>query len=99
MRERYGYMVLEAAHGAEALLALDDATTPVHLVLTDLVMPVMDGRALIAALVARPAAPAIIAMSGYDRPAAELTRRWVRRLTDSRRPLPSLAHMQHSSLP
>jgi two-component system, cell cycle sensor histidine kinase and response regulator CckA len=67
---RQGYTVLEAAHGAEALRVLEESTTPVDLVLTDLVMPVLDGRGLIAALRRRPGAPRIVAMSGYDRAAA-----------------------------
>jgi CheY-like chemotaxis protein len=33
-------------------------------------MPVLDGRALIAALKRRPGAPRVIVMSGYDRAAA-----------------------------
>jgi two-component system cell cycle sensor histidine kinase/response regulator CckA len=70
MLTRQGYTVLEAAHGAEALRVIEESVSPIDLVLTDFVMPVMDGRGLIAALRRRAGAPRIIAMSGYDREAA-----------------------------
>jgi CheY-like chemotaxis protein len=41
-----GYHTLEAAHGAEALSVLDTLSEPVDLVVTDIVMPRMDGREL-----------------------------------------------------
>ncbi|HEU4647927.1 MAG TPA: PAS domain S-box protein [Gemmatimonadales bacterium] len=64
---RHGYTVLEAQHGVEALQVLHhEATGPIDLVLTDLVMPEMGGRELIAALHAEPEPPKILAMSGYD---------------------------------
>ena len=61
-----GYTVLEAHNGANALELLT-GTEPggVQLVLTDLRMPVMDGRQLAAALArVRPSLP-IIFMSGF----------------------------------
>lgn len=61
-----GYVVLEAENGATALelLAGGDAAR-INLVLTDLRMPVMDGRQLAAALARlRPSLP-IIFMSGF----------------------------------
>ncbi|HEU4589125.1 MAG TPA: PAS domain S-box protein [Gemmatimonadales bacterium] len=63
---RHGYTVLEAEHGADALRLIREATAPIDLVLTDLVMPEMGGRALIAALAAEPESPTILAMSGYE---------------------------------
>lgn len=65
-----GYIVLEAPHGAEALRLLEQSPGRVDLILTDLVMPELDGRGLIAAVRRRPDAPAVVAMSGFDREAA-----------------------------
>jgi CheY-like chemotaxis protein len=61
-----GYTVVEAQNGAQALQLLkDEATDQVALVLTDLRMPVMDGRQLAAALARlRPSLP-IVFMSGF----------------------------------
>ena len=61
-----GYQVLEAGDGARALQVLEDpAAEQVELVLTDLRMPVMDGRQLASALARlRPSLP-IVFMSGY----------------------------------
>jgi len=43
---QHGYRTIEAAHGAEALARLDTVGTEVALVVTDLLMPVMDGVTL-----------------------------------------------------
>jgi two-component system, cell cycle sensor histidine kinase and response regulator CckA len=61
-----GYTVLEAQNGANALQMLEGPeASDVALVLTDLRMPVMDGRQLAAALArVRPTVP-IVFMSGY----------------------------------
>ena len=62
-----GYAVLEAQNGAMALelLTASESAAGVELVLTDLRMPVMDGRQLAAALARlRPRLP-IIFMSGF----------------------------------
>jgi CheY-like chemotaxis protein len=67
---RQGYAVLEARHGAEALRRLDEAAHPVDLVVTDLVMPEMNGRELVARLQTRPSPPKILVISGYDEQAA-----------------------------
>jgi CheY-like chemotaxis protein len=60
-----GYRTLEAGHGAEAL-ELVEATPEVHLVITDVVMPGVDGRELGRRLgQSRPALP-VLYMSAYD---------------------------------
>jgi two-component system cell cycle sensor histidine kinase/response regulator CckA len=65
MLERAGYTVLEARHGADALLVWKEHHGKIDLLLTDLRMPELGGRELLAHLHAeRPDLPAI-AMSGY----------------------------------
>jgi two-component system, cell cycle sensor histidine kinase and response regulator CckA len=44
---RLGYFVLEAKHGEDALTVLHEYHGPVHLVVTDMVMPTMGGAELI----------------------------------------------------
>jgi two-component system, cell cycle sensor histidine kinase and response regulator CckA len=44
--ERAGYQVLQAGEGSEALRVARAHTGPLHLVLTDVVMPGMNGREL-----------------------------------------------------
>ncbi|MCX8155769.1 MAG: PAS domain-containing protein [Verrucomicrobiae bacterium] len=62
---RSNYRVLTARDGAEALDLLQEIQEPVHLVITDLIMPNMDGLALVQALKAlRPNLP-ILVCTGY----------------------------------
>jgi two-component system, cell cycle sensor histidine kinase and response regulator CckA len=64
--EAAGYHVVEAPNGASALQLLDDTTGPmVGLVLTDLRMPIMDGRQLASALARRRPRLPIVFMSGF----------------------------------
>jgi two-component system cell cycle sensor histidine kinase/response regulator CckA len=63
--QREGYQVLEAGDGAQALQLLDDPLHQIALVLTDLRMPVMDGRQLAAALARRRPSLPIVFMSGF----------------------------------
>lgn len=71
--ESEGFHVLEAQNGATALQILNDAAEHrVELVLTDLRMPVMDGRQLAAALARlRPSLP-IVFMSGFTAQLVEM---------------------------
>jgi PAS domain S-box-containing protein len=46
MLTSHGYRVLEAADGPEAIAILRDAGEPIHLLLTDVVLPGMGGRAV-----------------------------------------------------
>ena len=48
--ENYGYQVLTAGSGLEAIARFTQNSDAVHLVITDLAMPFMDGRAAIQAL-------------------------------------------------
>jgi DNA-binding NtrC family response regulator len=59
-----GYGVLEAANGAEALLILEEKRQ-VHIVVTDLRMPVMDGRQLASVLSRLHPAIPVVFMSGF----------------------------------
>ena len=51
--ETHGYKVLEARDGEEALRVLERHANPMDLLLTDVLMPRMNGRALRAALDSR----------------------------------------------
>ena len=44
--ERQGYRVLEASNGSEALMICEEGKEPIHLILTDVVMPKMGGKEL-----------------------------------------------------
>ena len=60
-----GYTVLQAANGADALALIAGHADPVHLVFTDVVMPGMNGRELVARLsVLRPGLR-VLYTSGY----------------------------------
>jgi len=59
-----GYRVIDAHDGVAALEVLD-GEGPVQLVLTDVVMPRMDGHQLAVHLEARSQTPAVLFMSGY----------------------------------
>lgn len=61
-----GYATLEAGDGAEALNVMDTASDQVDLVVTDVVMPIMDGRELGRRLAQRWPDLPILYVSAYD---------------------------------
>ncbi|HUX32585.1 MAG TPA: PAS domain S-box protein [Gemmatimonadaceae bacterium] len=60
-----GYTVIGATSGAEALQALARVDRPVHLLLTDVVMPQMSGRQLVERMAQVAPATRVLYMSGY----------------------------------
>ncbi|TAJ10766.1 MAG: PAS domain S-box protein [Nitrospirae bacterium] len=63
--EEQGYRVLEAKNGAEALALAGQHAGPIHLLLTDLVMPEMSGHALARRLTSARRELKVLYMSGY----------------------------------
>ena len=62
---KYGYEVLEAASGAEALQVCEAHRTRIPLMITDVVMPQMSGRELAARLRDQHPETRVLYMSGY----------------------------------
>ena len=60
-----GYQALEARHGREALATIEEHPGPIHLVLTDIKMPGMNGRELGRHVEARWPGKPILYMSGF----------------------------------
>jgi CheY-like chemotaxis protein len=63
--EEHGYVVLGAGRSAEALRIVERHPGPIHLLVTDMVMPDMSGAALAERLAALRPQMAILYMSGY----------------------------------
>ena len=63
--EASGYKVLEAAHGAGALEIVERHTGPIHLLVSDVVMPEMSGRDLAQQLAVHCPDTKVLFMSGY----------------------------------
>jgi two-component system, cell cycle sensor histidine kinase and response regulator CckA len=61
-----GYTVLRARAGAEALQMAQDYKQPIHLLLTDLVMPQMSGRELSEKITSERPETRVVFMSGYS---------------------------------
>jgi len=68
-----GHRVLEAANGDEAIAASARHSGPIELLVTDVVMPGMNGPELVAKLRARRPRMTILYMSGYDNDLVDLT--------------------------
>jgi len=64
--EAFGYRMLNAQNGAEAVALYAQQANDIAMILTDLSMPVMDGRATIYALLKINPKARIVAMSGMD---------------------------------
>jgi two-component system, cell cycle sensor histidine kinase and response regulator CckA len=63
--QQHGYRVLEARHGPDAFGAAEEHAGPIHLLLTDVVMPHMSGRELADRLRSMHPEMAILYMSGH----------------------------------
>jgi PAS domain S-box-containing protein len=64
--EMYGYTVIEAASGADAIRLVESRQIPVQLLLTDVVMPGMSGRQLADAIRVLYPDCRVVFMSGYN---------------------------------
>jgi CheY-like chemotaxis protein len=60
-----GYQALEARHGREALSTIEQHSGPIHLILTDIKMPGMNGRELGEQIELRWPGKPILYMSGF----------------------------------
>ena len=63
--QQLGYTVLEATDGYEALKLVEDNKTEIHLLLTDVIMPLMNGHELATRLEAIRPGMKVLYMSGY----------------------------------
>jgi two-component system cell cycle sensor histidine kinase/response regulator CckA len=63
--KKFGYRVLEARHGGEALLICEEESEPIHLMLVDVVLPQMSGPGIAARLAPLQPEMKVLLMSGY----------------------------------
>jgi len=73
MLRKYGFSVIEAKHGQDALLLWESEGHAVDVVLTDVVMPAMGGAELARALRERRPDLRVVFMSGYTQGTLELS--------------------------
>ena len=71
--ERYGYIVLETTNGVEALDLARKHPGPIHLLLTDIIMPTMGGVELTEKFTAEFPGTPVLFMSGYT---DQIMRHW-----------------------
>ena len=71
--QRYGYIILEASNGAEALSVAQNHPGPIHLLLTDIIMPTMGGVELAEKFSAEFPDVPVLFMSGYS---DQIMRHW-----------------------
>ena len=64
--ESYGYRILEASSGPDALALAEQYPAPIHLLLTDVVLPLMSGRTLSSKLTAARPTMKVLFISGYS---------------------------------
>ena len=63
--QRAGYTILEGKNGPDAIDASEKHNGPIHLLLTDVVMPKMNGQSLYRKLSARRPEMKVLFVSGY----------------------------------
>ncbi|HYM79186.1 MAG TPA: PAS domain S-box protein [Candidatus Dormibacteraeota bacterium] len=63
--EGYGYKVLEAASADQAIQTAEKSADPIHLLLTDVIMPGMSGRQLAERILSKRPQTKIVYMTGY----------------------------------
>lgn len=63
--EGYGYKVLEAGSAEQAIQTAEEFGGPIHLLLTDVIMPGMSGRQLAEKIVCKSPSTKIVYMTGY----------------------------------
>ena len=73
MLRKYGFDVLEAKHGEDALILWETEALRVDVVLTDVVMPLMGGVDLVRALRRTSPHLRVVFMSGYTQGTLELS--------------------------
>lgn len=66
-----GYYVIEAKHGEDALTLMQEHHAPVHLLITDLIMPEMGGAELVSTLRSWYPELRVVIISGYSRDVAK----------------------------
>jgi len=64
--EGFGYRVLQASNGPDAMALAEGHSAAIHLLVTDIILPVMDGRVLAEKLIALHPETKVLYVSGYS---------------------------------